>query len=139
VPLAPPTRFVADEVKATYRPSELIKFSADCALPAVPPEEAEASFTWPPVMSLRKTWPPLAPLMRFVANEVKDTYRPSPLMDGSLLAPFPFVPDEFAEHTSTWPVSRSFLKTWTPLAPPTRFVASDTNTTKCPSALTRAS
>jgi hypothetical protein len=81
---------------------------------------------------------------RFVAAELKETKRPSALMDGALLSPFAELPSAAMETRvvageqpagAPMQVSRRKISATPLLSPGTRLVASEAKTTKRPSAL----
>ena len=100
------TRFVAEELKITKRPSGLMageKLAPLASAPSGPIERRKVAGTQadgaPTQVSRRKTslQPLLSPFTRLFASEAKTTNRPSPVTEGELLAPFgsaPFHPTE---------------------------------------------
>ena len=100
------TRFVAEELKTTKRPSGLMageKLAPLASAPSGPMERRSVAGTQadmaPMQVSRRKIslHPLLSPLTRLLASDAKTTNRPSRVTDGELLAPFgsaPFHPME---------------------------------------------
>ncbi len=100
------TRFVAEELKTTKRPSGLIageKLAPLASAPSGPMERRSVAATQadvaPMQVSRRKTslQPLLSPLTRLFASDAKTTKRPSRVTEGELLGPFgsaPFHPME---------------------------------------------
>src|SRR5439155_797933 len=136
--VSPPTRFEANEPKATKRPSAEIDGPPLMSFPSMPAELTLTRVVVPVSRSRTKTseTPFVSPPTRFEASETKATKRPAAEIDGSLLSLFPSTPAELTLTLVMVPVSRSRTKT-SPVpfvSPPTRFEASDQNATKRPSA-----
>jgi hypothetical protein len=131
------TRLEASEAKATKPPSLLIAAVPRLVLsPWVPSAATLTRVVWPVTRSWTKmsVLPLVSPGTRLVADDEKETKRPSPLRSGPLLLPFASLPLLVTLTRWVLPLARSRTNTSTAplLSPPTRLVAAESNATTSP-------
>ena len=99
------TRFVAEDAKATKRPSAEIAGSPLSPLPSIAPGPRFTRLVTPVTRSWTKMsrTPLPSGKTRFVAEDVKATKRPSAEIAGSRLSPLPSIAPRPQAHTSCHP------------------------------------
>ena len=135
--VSPPTRLLALESKATYRPFELTTAFPLTPLACLPPEVTLTRWVLPEARSWMKMSrrPFVSLLTRLLAPESNTTNRPSDETEGSRLLPFPCAPFEFTLTRVVVPLPRSCTNTSIApfVSPSTRSDAFDSKATIWPS------